>query len=74
MFPSNLGMSDHDLVGMGGQWGRWTTRSFVSMEIFGRFKVAKNKILGKALVPQLVQIGWASGPSPVLFPPGIWKL
>lgn len=72
--PSNLGMSNGRLVGMEGQWGRWTIGLFIRLDKFGRFSVAKNEILGKALVPQLVDMEWELGPDPMAFPPGMLML
>lgn len=45
-FPSNLGMSDGNLVGMGGQTGECLIRSLINLDKSGRFKVAKNEIFG----------------------------
>lgn len=61
-------MSYDTLVVMGGQWGRWITRSFLSLDKSSRFSVAKNGILGKDLVSQLLDIGWELGHAPIALP------
>ena len=45
-FPSNLGMSDGNLVRIGGQAGECLTGSLINLDKSGKFKVAKNGIFG----------------------------
>jgi hypothetical protein len=45
-FPLNLGMSEGNLVGTGGQFGSWKTRSFISLDRSGKFNVSRKGSLG----------------------------
>ena len=45
-FPSNLGISEGNLVGMGGQAGEFLIRSLINLDKSGKFNVAKNGIFG----------------------------
>ena len=45
-FPSNLGMSKGNYVGMGGQAGECLIESLINLDKFGKFKVARNGIFG----------------------------
>ena len=43
-FPSNLGMSDGNLVGIGGQAGECLIGSLINLDKSDKFKVARNRI------------------------------
>ena len=45
-FPSNLGMSEGNLVGMGGQTSECLIGSLINLDKLGIFNVAKNGIFG----------------------------
>ena len=45
-FPSNLGMSDGNLVGTSGHEGSCLTGSFINLDKYGKFNVARNGSLG----------------------------
>jgi hypothetical protein len=45
-FPSNLGMSEGNLVGMGGQADECLIESLINLDKSCKFKVAKNGIFG----------------------------
>ena len=46
--PSNLGMSEGSLVGMGGHKGSCLTESFINFDKSGKFKVSRKGSLGLA--------------------------
>ena len=54
VFPSNLGMSDGNLVGTGGHKGSCLTRSFINFDKSGKFKVARNGSLGRTGEPNVL--------------------
>ena len=45
-FPSNLGMLEGNLVGIGGQTSECLIKSLINLDKLGRFRVAKNGIFG----------------------------
>ena len=45
--PSNLGMSDGNLVGIGGHEGSCLTDSFINFDKYGKFNVSRKGILGR---------------------------
>ena len=46
VFPSNLGISEGNLVGTGGHIALCFTGSFINLFKYGKFKVSRNEILG----------------------------
>ena len=46
-FPSNLGMYDGYLVGTGGHEGSFLIGSFINLDKYGKFKIARNGSLGR---------------------------
>ena len=51
-FPSNLGMSEGNLVGIGGQMGECLIGSLNNLDKSGKFRVARNGIFGGGIVFQ----------------------
>ena len=45
--PSNLGMSEGNLVGTGGHEGSCLTGSFINLDKYGKFNISKNGSLGR---------------------------
>ena len=61
--PLNLGMSDGNLVGIGGHKGSCLTGSFINFDKYGKFKVSRNGSLG--LTGALDVPAWGlEGPAP----------
>ena len=63
VLPSNLGMSDGNLVGIGGHKGSCLTGSFINFDKSGKFKVARNGSLGLTRVVNVLAWGF-EGPAP----------
>ena len=61
--PSNLGISEGNLVGIGGHEGSCLTGSFINFDNSGKFKVAKKGSLGLAGVLDVPTWGF-EGPAP----------
>ena len=63
VLPSNLGMSDGNLVGTGCHKGSCLTGSFINFDKYGKFKVSKNRSLGRTGLLNVP--AWAlEGPAP----------
>ena len=61
--PSNLGMSEGNLVGTGGHVGSCLTGSFINLDKFGKFNVTRNEILGRTGALK-VPVWGLEGPAP----------
>lgn len=57
-FPSNLGMFDGILVGIGGQARLYRTRSLVNFERSGKLRVSRNGKKNKSMGFQALGLGF----------------